>query len=89
MNRIGQTIRLIAAVKAATGIRRRGLRALLTGAVWMVGAALAQRSQARYTVRDVRRHDFRWQTRGMGLRRTEWLRDRLRAGWLRIRRPDE
>ncbi len=37
----------------------------------------------------VRRHMFRAQTRGMGVRWTEWLRDRLRPRWLRVRPEDE
>jgi hypothetical protein len=36
---------------------------------------------------DVERQLYRHQTRGMGLRMTEWLRDRLRPAWLRLRRP--
>jgi hypothetical protein len=35
---------------------------------------------------DVERQSYRQQTRGMGLRWTEALRDRLRPGWLRVRR---
>jgi len=38
---------------------------------------------------DVERHLYRQQTRGMGLRMTEGLRDRLRPGWLRVHRETE
>ena len=34
---------------------------------------------------DVQRHLFREQTRGMGLRMTDWLRNHLRPHWLRVR----
>ena len=36
---------------------------------------------------DVQRQLYRQQTRGMGLRMIEWLRDRLRPSWLRLKRP--
>lgn len=38
---------------------------------------------------DVQRHVYRDQTRSIGVRMTEWLRDRLRPRWLRVRREDE
>jgi hypothetical protein len=36
----------------------------------------------------LRRQDWRTDTGGLGLRMTSFLRDRLRRGWLRIRRDD-
>lgn len=38
--------------------------------------------------RDYAPHLYRSQTRGMGLRLTEWLRNRLRPRWLRVRRAE-
>jgi hypothetical protein len=38
---------------------------------------------------DIRRQFYRSQTRGMGLRMTDWARDRLRPDWLRLRLPDD
>jgi hypothetical protein len=47
---------------------------------------LAARRRAPVRPEDVQRQIYRQQTRGMGLRMTEWLRDRLRPGWLRLRK---
>jgi hypothetical protein len=38
---------------------------------------------------DVARQVYRDQLRGRGLRLNEWLRDRLRPNWLRVRRGDD
>ncbi len=54
--------------------------------VWLLGTWLADRGRPRITPDDLSRYEYRQQTRGMGLRMTEWLRDRLRPRWLRVRR---
>jgi hypothetical protein len=55
---------------------------------WALGGWLASRRWSEVRAEDVARHDYRAQTRGMGLRMTEWLRDRLRPSWLRLRRDE-
>lgn len=64
---------------------QRGRKAVLSRA-WL--ALLAWRTSRRLspTPEDVARFDFPSQVRGRGVRLTEWLRDRLRPGWLRVRR---
>jgi hypothetical protein len=57
--------------------------------LWLWSTWLAARRRVRVSPDDLRRLDFPAQTRGRGLRMTEWLRDRLRPGWLRMRRGDE
>jgi len=57
--------------------------------VWTLGTWLAARRRPRIGPEDVQRHLYRQQTRGMGLRMSEWLRDRLRPRWLRVRRGAE
>jgi hypothetical protein len=89
LSAIGPALRLITATAVRRASKRYGFRSWITAALWMLGAALAQRRRAQFTVRDVQRHDFRWQTRRMGMRQTEWLRDRLRTRWLRLRRRGE
>jgi hypothetical protein len=69
---------------ALTRLRRR--RAALLSRLWLVGAWLASRRRPRVLPEDVARHIYRSQTRGGGLRMTEWLRDRLRPAWLRLRK---
>jgi len=62
------------------------LRSLCTGWLWSMVTWLKARRPPNVRPEDVRRHLYRWQTRGMGLRMSEWLRDRLRPRWLRLRR---
>jgi hypothetical protein len=64
---------------------RPGLFSLLTDlAIRLTG----HRRSERDIHEDVRRAAYRTDTRGMGVRMTSFLRDRLRRGWLRIRRDD-
>jgi hypothetical protein len=53
--------------------------------VWVLGGWRASRRRAMAGPEEVTRHEYRTQTRGMALRMTEWLRDRLRPSWLRLR----
>jgi hypothetical protein len=53
---------------------------------WTFVTWLAARRRAVVRPTDVARHLYRRQTRGLGLRMTAWLRDRLRPGWLRLHR---
>jgi hypothetical protein len=53
--------------------------------IWALGGWLASRHRAAARAEDIARHEYRTQTRGMALRITEWLRDRLRPSWLRVR----
>ena len=64
-------------------------RAALFGRLWLVGTWLAARRRAKVRPEDVQHHLYRQQTRGLGLRWTEWLRDRLRPRWLRVRRDED
>ncbi len=64
------------------------MRRQVGGAAWALAVWLSARRAARADGDAHRRLDFRTQTRGMGLRLTEWLRDRMRPGWLRVRRDD-
>ncbi len=59
---------------------------MLAPLIWIVAVWFASRRRARPRPEDYSAHLYRTQTRGMGLRLTEWLRDRLRPGWLHIRR---
>jgi len=61
------------------------LRAVLVKWLWSCGAWCASWRRPRLRPEHFRRHLFRQQTRGMGLRMSEWLRDRARPSWLRIR----
>jgi hypothetical protein len=61
------------------------LRGGLVSWLWRFGAWLASWRRARVRPEHVRQHVYRQQTRGMGLRMSEWLRDRARPVWLRIR----
>ncbi len=63
------------------GPRRRFL-----SRVWALAAWLAARRRVQIPDAAAIEADFRCQTRGRGLRMTEWLRDRLRPSWLRLRR---
>lgn len=67
---------------------RRGLRAALARWLWSLGTWRAARRRLGVRSQDVQRQLYRTQTRGMGLRFTERLRDRLRPRWLRLRRQD-
>jgi len=58
--------------------------ARLWSQIWRLGTWIAARRPVRVRDEDVARHLYRAQIRGMGLRMTEWLRDRLRPRWLRI-----
>jgi hypothetical protein len=52
---------------------------------WEFAIWLSSRRARPVHDRDVARHLYRSQTRGMGLRLTDWARDRLRPRWLRVR----
>ena len=69
----------------ATLTRWRRLRATVSTLTWTLGGWLASRRQPRARPADVANHIYQAQTRGMPLRMTEWLRDRLRPSWLRVR----
>ncbi len=62
-------------------LMRSVARFLISGVI----AWLAFRMRSRARPEDVQRQLFRHQTRGMGLRMTDWLRDRARPRWLRVR----
>ncbi len=62
-----------------------GTRRRLLSRVWSLAAWLAARRRVRVPDAVALATDFRSQTRGRGLRMTEWLRDRLRPSWLRLR----
>jgi hypothetical protein len=59
--------------------------ARLIGALFLAATWLRSRRRTRASFADHARLDFKPQTRGRGLRLTEWLRDKLRPDWLRIR----
>jgi hypothetical protein len=61
----------------------------LLARLWLWSTWLAARRRARALPGDYRRLDFHTQTRGRGLRMTEWLRDQLRPGWLRLRHDED
>jgi hypothetical protein len=61
----------------------------MLGRLWLLGTWLAALRRAKARPEDVQRQVYRAQTRGMGLRLSEWLRDRLRPTWLRVRRSDD
>ena len=61
----------------------------MTGWIWALGAWWAGRRKPRARPEHVSRQVYRVQTRGLGLRFTEFLRDRLRPRWLRLRRTAE
>ncbi|HOA73425.1 MAG TPA: hypothetical protein PL151_11850 [Phycisphaerae bacterium] len=64
---------------------RRGLFSFLADlAIRLTGTGESRRD----FLERLRRADYRTDTRGMGIRMTSFLRDRLRRGWLRIRRED-
>ncbi len=63
---------------------RSTLRAALRRWGWRIGTWLAAKRRLRARPQDVHRQLYRTQTRGMGVRVTEWLRNRLRPGWLRL-----
>lgn len=58
----------------------------LTLWLWSAGTWLASRRRVRIRREDEQRFVYRHQTRLMGVRLTEWLRDRLRPRWLRLRK---
>lgn len=57
--------------------------------IWQFANWLAERRAPQTRDEDIARLVCRHQTRGMSLRMTEWLRDRLRPQWLRVRHEDE
>jgi hypothetical protein len=59
------------------------------GRLWLLGTWLAAWRRVKVRPEDVQRHIYRAQTRGKGLRLTEWLRDRLRPAWLRVRHSED
>lgn len=61
-------------------------RALLTR-LWNLGTFLAGRRRARPRPEDIRRLDWPTDTRRIGVRVNELLRDRMRPRWLRLVRP--
>ncbi len=64
---------------------RRKLPRRLLSRLWDLGTWLAARRPIEAGADDYRRFDYRTQTRGMGLRMTDWLRNRLRPRWLKLR----
>ena len=58
----------------------------MQAAVWLLGGWIGSWRRARHSARDEQRQDFSTQTRGRGMRMSEFLRDRLRGKWLRLRR---
>ncbi len=70
--------------------RPPGWRLVLWRRAWWLATWLAERRRPRpATPTDVEKHVFRHQTRGMGLRMTEHLRDEMRPRWLRVVRENE
>ena len=69
--------------------KQRPRRPVLLTRVWLLGTWLAAQRRPRVRPADVARQLYRAQTRGMGLRVTEWLRDHLRPAWLRVRPGDD
>lgn len=67
----------------------RGAKRAVWARAWLLGAWLASRRRACISADELRSHDHRAQTRGMGLRMTEFLRNRLRPAWLRMRRAED
>jgi len=53
--------------------------------LWSMGTWLASRRRPRIRPEDYRPYLYRHQTRLLGVRMIEWLRDRLRPAWLRLR----
>ena len=68
-------------MSAAAGFRLR-----LRRWAWTLGTWWAARRRPALTRDALGAHDYRTQTRGMGLRMTEWLRDLLRPRWLKLHR---
>lgn len=67
--------------------RRRLRRAALA---WNLATWLASRRREKGESIDLEQALGGWQVRGRALRWSEWLRDRLRPGWLRLRSaPDD
>lgn len=64
----------------------RRLRWGMLTAAWRGACWIAVRRRSRASARGFAEREMRSQTRGMGLRMTEGLRDRLRPAWLRLRR---
>jgi hypothetical protein len=54
--------------------------------LWLLLTWLSARRRLKPDQAAIDRQLYRTQTRGMALRMTEWLRDRLRPTWLRLRR---
>lgn len=65
----------------------RRLRLRIVESFWLAAAWLASRRRTRATAAQSQRHVFRDQTRRMGLRFDEPLRDTMRTRWLRVVRP--
>jgi hypothetical protein len=66
-------------------LRRGRLTVAWQNRLWSFAALLARLRAARPQPHDLARHDWPTQTRGRGVRMSEWLRDRLRWRWLRPR----
>ncbi|MBW7906876.1 MAG: hypothetical protein LC135_07085 [Phycisphaerae bacterium] len=64
------------------------MRRLAAPLLWAAAGWLGRRRRPRVAPADVARLDHAAQVRGRGLRLGEWLRDRLRPAWLRVRRDD-
>ncbi|RMF76485.1 MAG: hypothetical protein D6744_12260, partial [Planctomycetota bacterium] len=66
--------------------RRRPLRSIVRLGAWELGRFIGRIRTLRADERTVRRLIYRDQTKSIGVRMTETLRDRLRRRWLRLRR---
>ncbi|HMQ14993.1 MAG TPA: hypothetical protein PKC49_03380 [Phycisphaerae bacterium] len=64
------------------------MRRLAAWLLWQAAGWLGRRRRSRAAPADVARLDHPAQVRGRGLRMSEWLRDRLRPAWLRVRRDE-
>jgi hypothetical protein len=65
------------------------VRRALIERCWTLATWLAARRKAKVLPEDLARSDYRGQTRGMGLRMREALRDKLRPRWLKVIQNDE
>jgi hypothetical protein len=81
-------LRIVRAASEDLRARRRSRASARLSRIWL--ALLAWRTWRRLPAdpQAAARLDFPSQMRSRGVRMTEWLRDRLRPGWLRIRRSD-
>lgn len=69
--------------------RDRRLRSAVLARLWLLGVWVAARRRVRARTEDVQGQVYRQQTRGMGVRMSEWLRDRMRPTWLRVQRDED